>query len=784
MNHHISILILCLCVLLSAGKALGDHPGSDKKMTVSGRITDQSNGEALIGATVFVKELKTGTASDLYGNYSISLLPGDYTLVFSYVGYQSQEHSVSLSENRKLMIELVPNAEVLDEVEISSEKQDKNVSEAEMSVFKLDIKTIEKIPSLMGEVDIIKAIQLLPGVQSVSEGGSGFSVRGGAPDQNLIQLDEATVYNASHLMGFFSVFNNDAIRDITLYKGDIPAQYGGRLASVLDVRMKEGNNKHFEVTGGVGLIASRLTVESPIIKNRISFIVSARRTYADLFLAFSKNEDLKNNKLYFYDLNAKLNYRVGDRDQVFLSGYFGRDVFKNGFARTNWGNGTGTLRWNHGFNSKLFGNFTAIYSDYRYFLGTPEGETTSFEWNANLRDVGVKGDMSWYPNTSNTLRFGVSSIYHMINPGIAQGVGNETVVNTVEVPKNYSLETALYAGNEQKAGTRWTLKYGIRASMFQDIGPGTVFEFDSAGKAIDSVVYARGEFYKTYFGIEPRVGLLFSINPKSSAKASYSRTIQYLQLAQNTTVGTPLDIWFPASPNVEPQTCDQVALGYFRNFRRNTIETSVEGYYKYMNHVIDFKDHAILLMNNKLEGEILEGTGYSYGIECLVRLNETRLNGWVSYTYSRSFRVIPGINDGNPYPAPYDKPNSLNIVASYQIAKRWSVSANWVYATGNPVTFPTGRAVIGGKVIPIYSDRNAYRYEDYHRLDLSVDFSSKQKPGAKFTWDLNFSVYNVYNRHNTWTINFVQDNEDPNVTYAEKVYLFGIIPSVTFNFHF
>jgi hypothetical protein len=783
LHKYIQVLLILSFSLISVA-CIAENDPSEKKSTISGRIMDQSNGEALIGATVFVRELKTGTASDIYGNYSISLPDGDYTVVFSYVGYVTVEKKISLTGNLSITIELVPNAEVLDEVEISSEKQDKNVSDAEMSVFKLDIKTIQKIPSLMGEVDIIKAIQLMPGVQSVSEGGSGFSVRGGAPDQNLIQLDEATVYNASHLMGFFSVFNNDAIRDVTLYKGDIPAQYGGRLSSVLDVRMKEGNNKHFEVTGGIGLIASRLTVEAPIIRDRLSFIVSARRTYADLFLALSKEQALRDNKLYFYDFNAKVNYRIGEKDHIYLSGYFGRDVFKNNFARMNWGNGTGTLRWNHLFSSRLFGNFTAVYSDYRYFMGTPEGTTSSFDWNASLRDVGVKGDLSYYLNTSNTLRFGVSSIYHMINPGIAKGVGSETVINTVAVPKNYSLETALYAGNEQKAGSRWTFKYGIRASMFQNVGPGTVFDFDSAGSAIDSVVYASGDFYKTYFGIEPRLGILFAINPGSSVKTSYSRTIQYLQLAQNTTVGTPLDIWFPASPNVKPQTCDQVALGYFRNFRKNTIETSVEGYYKYMNHVIDFKDHAVLLMNNKLEGEILEGTGYSYGLEFLVRLNEKKLSGWVSYTYSRSLRKIPGINDGNSYPAPYDKPNNLAIVASYQIHKRWSLSANWIYATGNPVTFPTGRAQVGGKIIPIYSDRNAYRYQDYHRLDLSVVFYSKEKPGKKFHWDLNLSVYNAYNRHNTWTINFVQDNEQPDVTYAEKVYLFGIIPSITFNFHF
>ncbi|MFH1937360.1 MAG: TonB-dependent receptor plug domain-containing protein [Bacteroidota bacterium] len=679
---------------------------------------------------------------------------------------------------------MAPSPATLREVEITSEQANKNVVRPEMSTFKMDINTIKSIPSLMGEVDIIKAIQLLPGVQSVSEGGSGFSVRGGAPDQNLILLDESTVYNASHLMGFFSVFNNDAIKDVKLFKGDIPPMYGGRLSSVLDVRMKEGNSKRFEVAGGIGIIASRLTVEGPIWKDRISFIVSGRRTYADLFLALSSEEALRDNKLYFYDLNAKVNYRIDDNNHLFLSGYFGRDVFKNNFAKMSWGNGTGTIRWNHLFHEKLFANFTFVYSDYRYMLGTPEGNTTSFEWNSSLRDAGLKGDFSYYINTNNTLRFGISGIYHMINPGVARGIGSETAYSEVKVPENFSLETGVYASNEHKAGEHWTFKYGIRFSMFQNIGPGTIFNFDSLFNPIDSTVYPAGKFYNAYYGIEPRIGILYTFNERSSIKASYSRTDQYLQLAQNSTAGTPLDIWFPASPNVKPQVADQGALGYFRNFRRNTIETSVEVYYKHLNHVIDFKDFAELLLNDKLEGEIREGKGWSYGAEFLVRLNEKKIRGWVSYTLSKSMRKIPDINNGNPYPAPYDKPHNIAIVANYQIHPRWSVSANWVYATGNPVTFPTGRAEIGGKVIPIYSDRNAYRYQDYHRLDLSVTFFSKVKEGKRFNWDINASAYNVYNRHNTWSINFVQDNENPTITYAEKIYLFGIVPSITFNFHF
>ena len=783
MKHPV-FLFLFIILTFSHQVGFSDPSEKPKRYSISGKITDQHSGEALLGATIFVSELKTGAVSDMYGNYSITLNEGSYTLVYSYIGYATIEKPIILMKDQRISLELEPRQHQLKEVEITSEKNDKNVVKPEMSTFRMDIKTIQRIPALMGEVDVIKAIQLLPGVQSVGEGSSGFSVRGGAPDQNLILLDEATVYNASHLMGFFSVFNNDAIKDVKLYKGDIPANYGGRLASVLDVRMNEGNSKKFEVNGGIGIIASRLTVEGPIVKDRSSFIVSGRRTYADIFLPLSSNKALQNNSLYFYDLNAKINYRINDNNQIFLSGYFGRDVFKNSFAGMKWGNETATFRWNHLFTKQLFSNFSFIYTNYLYNLGTPAGNNNSFEWNSNLRDLGVKGDFSYYLNTKNTIRFGASVIYHMFNPGQAKGIGNETVFTDVKVPNSYAFETGVYGSNEQRIGEHFTVKYGLRFSMFQNTGPGTVFHYNSDYNTIDSTVYKAGVLYNTYAGLEPRLGLLYDFNSKHSIKASYARTNQYLQLAQNSTVGTPLDIWFPSSPNVKPQIADQVAIGYFRNFRRNTIETSVEGYYKWMKNVVDFKDFAQLLLNNKLEGEIRTGKAWSYGIEFLIRLNEERINGWISYTYSRTFRQINEINGNNPYPAPYDKPNNISVVLNYVISKRFTVSANWVYATGAPVTFPTGRAEIGGKIVPIYSDRNQYRYQDYHRLDLSVSFFSKQKPGRKFNWDLNFSVYNAYNRHNTWSINFTQDNINPDVTYAEKVYLFGIIPSVTFNFHF
>ncbi|MDP1623625.1 MAG: TonB-dependent receptor [Bacteroidales bacterium] len=775
---------LFFILFLAPQKADCNKFDKPKRYSINGKITDRRSGESLVGVTIFVKELKTGAVTDVYGYYSLTLNEGNYTLLYSYIGYSTVEKIIELNSDIKISIELAPKELQLQEVVITSEKNDKNVAKAEMSTFRMDIKTIQRIPALMGEIDVIKAIQMLPGVQSVGEGSSGFSVRGGAPDQNLILLDEATVYNASHLMGFFSVFNNDAIKDVKLYKGDIPASYGGRLASVLDVRMNEGNTKKFEVNGGIGIIASRLTVEGPILKDRSSFVVSGRRTYADIFLPLSSEKALRNNRLYFYDLNAKINYRLNDNNQVFLSGYFGRDVFKNSFAGMKWGNETATVRWNHLFTRQLFSNFSFIYSNYLYNLGTPAGNNNSFDWTSNLRDLAVKGDFSYYLNPNNTIKFGASLIYHMFNPGKARGIGEETVVADVKVPNNYAFETGIYGSNEQKVGEHFTIKYGLRFTMFQNTGPGTVFHFDSAYNATDSTVYKAGVLYNTYTGLEPRLGILYDFNSKHSVKASYSRTNQYLQLAQNSTVGTPLDVWFPSSPNVKPQAAEQMAIGYFRNFRKNTIETSVEGYYKWMKNVVDFKDFAQLLLNNKLEGEIRTGKAWSYGIEFLVRLNEEKLNGWVSYTYSRTFRQINEINNNTFYPAPYDKPNNISVVLNYIISKRFTISANWLYATGAPVTFPTGRADIGGKIVPIYSDRNQYRYQDYHRLDLSLSFLSKQKPGRKFNWDLNFSLYNAYNRHNTWSINFTQDNIDPNITQAEKVYLFGIIPSVTFNFHF
>jgi len=782
MKFKILLILIFFPVLQSL--ADGESDPSVKRYTVSGHVKDAETGEDLYGASVLVVESGTGTVVNQYGFYSISMPKGTYSLRFSYTGYEYQVIKVDLEKDLVIDIFLKPSLSMLNEVEIKAERGDENVKSTEMSVVKMDVKTINKIPALMGEVDIIKAIQLLPGVQSVSEGSSGFSVRGGSPDQNLILLDEATVYNASHFLGFFSVFNNDAVKDVKLYKGDLPAQYGGRLASVLDVRMKDGNQKKFSGTGGIGLISSRLTLEGPIIKDRTSFIVSGRRTYADLFLFLSKDENAKESKMYFYDFNAKVNHTFNKNNRLYLSGYFGRDIFKNPFAYMKLGNATGTARWNHLFSQKLFSNFTVLYSQYKYGLGTADDDAPdSFLWTSNLQDYQAKGDFTYYPSTNHTLRFGFSSTLHLFDPGLAKGTGEESLFTEYKLERTHALESGLYVSDDQLIGSRLTLKYGLRFSLFQNIGPVTVFHYDENYELADSTNYSSGDFYNTYSGFEPRFGLTYVLNELSSIKASYSHSYQYLQLAQNSTAGTPLDIWFSASQNVKPQVADQVAAGYFRNFRKNTIETSVEIYYKNMRNSIDFKDHAQLLLNKQLEGELRFGKSWSYGIEFMVKVPEGRLNGWISYTYSRTWRQFKDINDGNKYPAPYDSPNDVSIVLNFEATKRISLSTNWIYATGKPVTFPTGRAVIDGAVVPIYSDRNAYRMRDYHRLDLSVTLH--QKPTDKqFKWDLVFSVYNAYNRHNTWAINFVQDTENPYITYAEQTYLFGIIPAITFNFRF
>jgi hypothetical protein len=786
MMKTILINTLFICSFFLAGLSLMADGAPDQKgrVTLSGYIRDAGTGEDLIGATVYVQELKTGASSNIYGFYSISLMPGKYSLVYSYIGFEPHLKSFELIENISYNVELSVSNTQLEEVVITGVPVNDNVTRTEMSSINLDIKTIRKIPAFMGEIDLIKAIQLLPGVQVISEGSSGFSVRGGGIDQNLILLDEATVYNASHLMGFFSVFNNDAIKDVKLYKGDIPASAGGRLSSLVDVRMKDGNSKRITATGGIGTISSRLTLEGPIVKNRGSFIFSGRRTYADLFLRLSSDPDIRDNILYFYDLNGKINWEANENNRFFFSAYYGDDIFKNDFFKIGWGNRTFTFRWNHLFSKKMFSNITLLHSDFNYQLGVPEGSANSFDWVAQMKDYGLKGDLTYYLNTNNTIRYGISIIYHRFNPGVARGIGENSFLTEYEVQSNNALESGLYVSNEQSIGARLTLKYGLRFSHFVNVGPSTIYNYNPDFVKTDSTVYRSGKFYSPYHGLEPRIGATFLLNEVSSVKTSYSRTRQYIHLAQNSTAGTPLDVWFPSSPNVKPQIADQVALGYFRNFSNNRVEASVEAYYKYGRNAIDFKDFADLLLNQQYEGELRFGETWAYGLEFLVQYNFEKINGWVSYTLSRTERKIKEINNNSLYPAGYDKPHDVSVVVSYDPFDRLTFGATWVYTTGSAVTFPIGKYQFGDLAVPIFSGRNGYRMPDYHRLDLSVSLFRKERPGMKLNYEWNLSVYNAYGRKNPWVINFVQDQNNTEVTKAEMTYLFSVVPAITFNFKF
>ena len=756
--------------------------------TISGNLTDAENGEGLIGASIKLADQAKGTVTNGYGFYSLTLPKGNYKIVYSYLGYKSIAKDLVLDKNVKVNIELEEVSTTFDEVVITGEAANKNVESLDMSKNELSIDQIKRIPALMGEVDIIKAIQLLPGVQTIGEGGSGFFVRGGAADQNLILLDEANVYNASHLMGFFSVFNPDAVKNVELYKGGIPAQYGGRLASVLDIKMKDGNMKKFSAQGGIGTISSRLTLSAPIKKNKGAFMISGRRTYADVFLPLftKKKPELKGTKLYFYDANVKGNYTFNDKNRLFVSGYFGKDVLALAKEfKMNWGNTTASIRWNHIFNDKLFLNTTLVHSNYDYLLGTPKsgnGDGDTFEWGANIKDYYLKEDFNYYLNPKNTIKFGLLTSFHEISPG-NMSFSSDGVENKINAAHTNSLEHGIYASNEHKISTRFSAIYGLRYSYFQNIGKATVYGYDKEFKVKDTTYYKDGEIYNSYGGLEPRLGLKYSLNESSSVKASYNRTRQYIQLASNSTSSSPLDVWFSSSSNVKPQYADQVALGYFKNVKNNLIEISTEVYYKKMYNTIDFKDNAQLLLNQQLEGELRTGSAYSYGFEFMAKKNTGKWTGWLSYTYSRVFKDIPLINGGKIYPAKYDQPHNISFVTSYEFSKRFSASLNFVYNTGRAVSMPTGKYIFQGQSIPLYSEKNSERLPAYHRLDLSATLKSKKYDTKKLKGEWVFSIYNVYSRANAYSVNFIQD-EDTGNAKAEMLYLFKIIPSVTYNFKF
>ena len=754
---------------------------AQQKFVLSGHIRDASTGEDLPGASVIVEgQANLGTTTNAYGFYSITLPAGKHKVRYQYVGYTNSEIEIDLFENKKNDIELVEKTYELGNIVVTGERPDRNVTSVEMGNVKMAPKEIEKIPVIFGEQDIVKTMQLTPGVKAAGEGNSGFYVRGGGIDQNLILLDEAPVYNASHLLGFFSVFNSEAIRDANLMKGSIPAEFGGRASSVFDIKMKEGNLKEYGVAGSVGLISSNLAVEGPIVKDKGSFIVSARRTYADVFLMFSKKEELQDTKLYFYDLNLKANYKINENNRIYLSGYFGRDDF--GFDNEfgfDWGNATGTIRWNHNFSEKLFSNTSFVVSNYSYDINILGDVNITI--GSQINDLNLKQDFTWYANAQNTIKFGGNIIYHNIMPGEIK-VSENSGINAETITTRKAIEWAAYVSNSQNISAKLKLYYGLRLALFSNIGPGDFYEFSDDMELVETTTLNSFEFVKTQGGLEPRLALNYLINSRSSVKTSFNRIYQFLHLLSNSTTTTPTDLWLPSSNNVKPQIADQVSLGYFRNFKENEFESSVEVYYKDLKNQIDYKNGAELVFNSTVEAELVFGRGWAYGAEFMFKRNFGRVNGWVSYTLSRTMRQFDEINNGNVFPARQDRIHDLAIVGIYDISPKWSLSANWIYYTGNAVTFPSGKYEIDGLIAGYYTERNGYRMPPYHRLDIGLTWQRKKTEKFESSW--NFSVYNAYARENAYFIQFRQNADNPAKTEAVQFAVFKAIPSVSYRFKF
>ncbi len=769
---------------------------AQNKVTISGYIKDSANGEALTSCNITIEDQKMGTQSNPYGFYSISLLPGSYTVNYSFVGFATKSIRMEVTQNITQNIELSKNVATFEMVSIKSKKKDNNVDKVEMSVNNLNIAQIKKIPALLGEVDIVKSVQLLPGVSTVGEGATGFNVRGGSIDQNLILLDEAPVFNSSHLFGFFSIFNPDAVKDVKLIKGGMPATYGGRLSSTLDVRMKEGNSKKTEVNGGIGVIFSRLSIEGPImpkkLKNKASYIVAGRRSYADVLIKpFTKNNaNLKNAVFYFYDFTAKVNYTFNANNKLFVSGYLGRDAFGVPNAKFDWGNTTTTIRWNHLFNKKLFTNFITYYSKYDYKLGFGSGNN-SFNWQSNIVNFSVKPDFTYYITPKNTLNFGVISTYYIFSPGKAT---SKDLTSTVEfgLPKKYALENAIFIENEQKVSEKITMRYGLRVSNFNYLGKGTAYQLkrEIAGQRAEVIgitEYKNMEVIKSYTVPEPRFSLNYKYNNFTAFKLSYNRMSQYLHLISNTAASVPLDVWTPSTNNIKPQIADQVAIGYFRNFGKSIdYELSVETYYKELQNQIDYVDGADLLLNQQLETDLLTGKGRAYGLELYLKKNVGKLNGWVSYTLAKSERLVEGVSKNQWYANRFDRRHNLNITGSYDINKKWSSSASFVFGTGTPTNLPNTKYSFQGiQGVPQNATelRNNVRIKPYNRLDISCTYTHKKTAKWESNWV--FGVYNVYKRKNPFSY---YSQPDPKNNFATQLIRFSvigsIIPSLSWNFKF
>ena len=776
---------------------------SQEKFTLNGYITDKESGESLIGATVYINELNAGTVTNAYGFYSITLDQGTYSLDFRYIGYVSMSRSIDLNSNQKVDIELEGDDIQLENIVISDQAEDFNVSSIEMSTAKLDMSKISEIPTFLGENDIIKAIQLLPGVSSVGEGASGFNVRGGSVGQNLVLLDEAPVYNSSHLLGFLSVFNPDAVKDLKLYKGGIPSRFGGRLSSILDIRMKDGNNKKTVVSGGIGSIFSRFTLESPIKKDKSSFILALRRSYADiLFSPFLKNSGVFNDgsALNFYDITAKANFDLDPKNTIFVSSYIGRDVFmfdeRQGF---NWGNRTGTLRWNHLFNDRLFSNFTLIYSNYDYQLAFGSDDMNKFEWDSKVETYNFKPELTYFINANNELSLGAEVIRYRFEPANAVGV-SEGEISDITLPSKYAFEGSFYIGNEQKF-SNLTLSYGARYSLYSYYGPSFKYEFgaplflgDRKPLISESEIIGNDRI-QSYSSFEPRVSINLKISNTASVKASYNKMTQYIHLLSNTAASSSLDVWTPSTNNIKPEIGHSYVFGLFKNFRNNTFESSIEVYYKDLDNQIDYIDGADLLINKYFEGDLLSGIGRAYGLEFLFKKNRGDFSGWLSYSLGRSELKIDGINNFNWYPTRYDQTHNFKVTGSYKLNSRVQLSGNFVYLTGTPVTYPSSKYIVQGFVIPHIADRtrHQFRIPDYHRLDFSATINGKKfkKNGVerKNNSSLVVSIYNIYGRRNPFSVYFSQG--DSNLTdnfvpgEVTRLAIIGsFVPSITYNFKF
>lgn len=771
---------------------------AQSKYTLSGTVSETETGETLIGVNVIIPELQAGAVTNEYGFYSITVPEGNYKVVYSILGFTSVSQDISLDKNTVRDVTLSENLEALDEVVIKADVEKMNIRKPQMSVNTLTAATIKKVPVLLGEADVVKAILLLPGVTNAGEASSGFNVRGGAVDQNLILLDEATIFNSSHLFGFFSVFNPDAIKDVKLFKGGIPARYGGRVSSVLEIFQKEGNSKELKINGGIGAVASRLLAEGPIVKDKAAFLVGGRASYAHLFLPLFDVD----NKAYFYDLNTKLNYRINERNNIYLSGYFGRDLFEVSDSFTNvYGNAVGNFRWNHIFSDKLFSNLSLIYSDYFYGL---ELDFVGFEWNSGIQNFNLKYDLKHYLTDKLQINYGINNIYYSFNPGKIKPNNPESGILEEQLTKKYANETAVYVDVQHDLTDNLSVEYGLRASHFirfgqdelnvyRDNNPVAFNPFTlvyEKATPIDTVQSSRGDQLASFTNLEPRISMSYAFNDDQSIKASYTRLSQYLHLLSNTSSPTPLDVWTPSGPFVKPQLLDQYALGFFTNLKDGAYSLETEVYYKDIQNRIDYIDGADLIANNSIEQVILNGEARAYGLELLLRKNTGRLQGWLAYTLSKSEQRTPprnsnetGINNGQWYNTPYDRPHDISVYANYDINDKWSINSNFVYQTGRPTNYPIGQFEIQGVVVPFYGLRNVERLPDYHRIDVSATLTPRKNATRKWQGEWVFSIYNLYSRRNAASINFAQ-NQETGVNEAVRTSIFGIVPSVTYNFKF